>query len=267
MPTPRREPILGTREDPWGLCTPPAKVKEESLTPQHAFNGDPAYLRTTLVKRYGYDGWEAISSDGPTAEHGKNLIRLIVHCDSGFRAPNNLSPGAVDMVALNSEPRFRWRFFGLQWKEISPMFAVLLAVGSQLYAQRPGTVAQWMAAVESIWLADRRGFFGVEMLPGDNYQQGADLVVVILRYVYGGNAAGSAKTSVNFRFSCELNDTRRDWAAMEAKVGRPAVVTVLPGDRDYWMRALPQTIKAANLQVWWATSRGKARYPVRGTIP
>ncbi|KAA8912623.1 hypothetical protein FN846DRAFT_903366 [Sphaerosporella brunnea] len=41
MPTPRREPMLGTRENPWDLCTPPAKVKVEPLTPQFAFNSTP----------------------------------------------------------------------------------------------------------------------------------------------------------------------------------------------------------------------------------
>ncbi|KAA8893799.1 hypothetical protein FN846DRAFT_913636 [Sphaerosporella brunnea] len=181
----------------------------------------------------------------------QNLIRVIIHCDSGFRAPKHLPTGSVNMVALNSVPQFWRRFFGLQWKEIAQMFAVRLAVGSQPYAHRPGTVAQWMTAVESIWLADRGGFYGAERLPAANYQKGADLVVVLLCYVHGGNAAGFAKTSVNFRFSCKSDDARRDWAEMEAGVGMPAVVILLSGERDHWMQGMPPTINAGNFAVRW----------------
>ncbi|KAA8897383.1 hypothetical protein FN846DRAFT_893095 [Sphaerosporella brunnea] len=240
----------------------------------HVFRGGPQGL-TQLRQHLSQSVPEFLARlpGGPTIAlcvnslDAQNLIRLILHCDSSFRAPNNVPTGAVSMVALNTVPRFWWRLFGLQWREVGPMFAVRLRTDSQPYPPRPGTVAQWMAAVESIWRADRRGFFGVEMLPGVNHIQGAHLVVVIPRYVQGGNAAGSAKTSVNFTFSREIDDTRLRWAAMEASVGQPVVVTVLPGDRDFWMAPLPQTIEAANLHLWWATSRGTAIMPVRGTIP
>ncbi|KAA8896264.1 hypothetical protein FN846DRAFT_893413 [Sphaerosporella brunnea] len=41
----------------------------------------------------------------------QNLIRVLLHCDKGFRGSNNLPPGGVDMAPLNAVPRFWWRFF------------------------------------------------------------------------------------------------------------------------------------------------------------
>ncbi|KAA8914726.1 hypothetical protein FN846DRAFT_901796 [Sphaerosporella brunnea] len=93
---------------------------------------------------------------GPTCQtcipnlDAQNLIRVLLHCDRGFRAPNNLPTGGVDMVALNEVPRVWWRFFGTQWSETGKMFTVRIALNIDPYPQRPGSVAQWMAAVESI---------------------------------------------------------------------------------------------------------------------
>ncbi|KAA8912200.1 hypothetical protein FN846DRAFT_903702 [Sphaerosporella brunnea] len=49
MPSARREPILGTRENPWDRCTPVAKVKTEHFTPEVCFNSTPAFLRDLAV--------------------------------------------------------------------------------------------------------------------------------------------------------------------------------------------------------------------------
>jgi hypothetical protein len=91
-----------------------------------------------------------------------NLIRVLLHCNRGFRHPNNLPTGGFDMPALHSVPCFWWGFFGMQWTDSPRMFAVRLAPNVHPYPQPPGSVAQWMAAIENIWLADARGFFGCE---------------------------------------------------------------------------------------------------------
>ncbi|KAA8907602.1 hypothetical protein FN846DRAFT_906539 [Sphaerosporella brunnea] len=143
-----------------------------------------------------------------------NLIRVLLHCNRGFRHPNNLPTGGVDMPALHSVPCFWWGFFEMQWTDSPRMFA-------------------WMAAIENIWLVDARGFFGCEVPPGRQVSQSVNLVAVIIRYMPTGNAGRPSPRSVNFRSSQELANTQRDWRAMEGHLGVPVVVTVLPGKRDF----------------------------------
>ncbi|KAA8897521.1 hypothetical protein FN846DRAFT_992388 [Sphaerosporella brunnea] len=156
-----------------------------------------------------------------------NLLRVLLHCDNGFRHPNNLPTGAVDMPALHSVPRFWWRFFGMHWTDSCRMFAVRIAENAPPYPPRPGSVAQRMAAVENIWLVDARGFFGFELQLGRQVSQSVNLVVVIICYMPAGNAGRPAPRSENFCFSEELADTQRDWRALEGPLGVPVVVTVL----------------------------------------
>ncbi|KAA8904263.1 hypothetical protein FN846DRAFT_890909 [Sphaerosporella brunnea] len=56
------------------------------------------------------------------------------------------------------------RLHGVEWSETAQLLAVRIAHNSQPYRPRPGTVAEWIAADESIWLRSARGFFGEQML-------------------------------------------------------------------------------------------------------
>ncbi|KAA8910157.1 hypothetical protein FN846DRAFT_905152 [Sphaerosporella brunnea] len=70
---------------------------------------------------------------------------------------------------------------------------------------RPGSMAQWMAA---IWVGDSRGFFGREVPPGMRFIQSMHLVVVIIRYMSAGDAGRPAPMGINSRFSTELAETQ-----------------------------------------------------------
>ncbi|KAA8893571.1 hypothetical protein FN846DRAFT_895869 [Sphaerosporella brunnea] len=196
-----------------------------------------------------------------------NLIRVLLHCDAGFRHPKNLPTGAVDMPALQSVPRFSWRFFGMHWTDSARTFVVGVATHNDAYPPLPGSVAQWMAAVENIWLADAQCFFGFELQLGRQVSQNVNLVVVILRYMPAGNAGRAAPKSRNFNFREELADTQTAWRALEGDMRVLVVVTILPNERDPWMHGLPATIGSGNLATWWGASLTHARYPVRGTMP
>ncbi|KAA8914725.1 hypothetical protein FN846DRAFT_901795 [Sphaerosporella brunnea] len=93
------------------------------------------------------------------------------------------------------------------------MFAVRLAPNTLPYPQHPASVTQWMAAVEHIWVAAARGFFGHEVPPRMRFRQDVNLVVVLALYMHAVNAGRPTPRSINFRFSTEVADTQSDWRA------------------------------------------------------
>ncbi|KAA8910300.1 hypothetical protein FN846DRAFT_905056 [Sphaerosporella brunnea] len=107
------------------------------------YTGHPGYHLSQTVQEFlaRIGGRTTIQTCVPDID-AQNLIAVLLHCDKGFRDPNNLPTGGVDMAPLNKVPHFWWRFFGKQWSETGKMFAVRLAPNMNRYPQRSSSVRQ-----------------------------------------------------------------------------------------------------------------------------